>query len=59
MPRSLVGLLVGLLLTLAITTEGFLGLLLAIVLGGGGLVVGRYLEGDVDLDALRGGGRRD
>lgn len=53
-----VGLLAGLLLALAVTTGGFLGFLLAIVLGGVGMVVGAQLDGRVDLGAILGGRRR-
>ncbi|MFI2105314.1 DUF2273 domain-containing protein [Isoptericola sp. NPDC019693] len=53
-----VGLLAGLLLALAVTTGGFLGFLLAIVLGGVGLLVGAHLDGRMDLGALLGGRRR-
>lgn len=52
------GLLVGLLLTLAITTGGFLGFLLALVLGGLGLLAGAYVDGRIDLERLTGGRRR-
>lgn len=57
MSTSIVGLLAGLLLTLVITTGGFLGLLLALVLGGAGFLVGRHLDGDVDLSELLRGRR--
>ncbi|WP_083915624.1 DUF2273 domain-containing protein [Demetria terragena] len=57
MSKALAGLIVGLLLTIAITTGGFLGFLLALVLGGAGLAAGMYLDGDVDLDQLRRGNR--
>jgi uncharacterized membrane protein len=52
------GLLAGLLLALAVTTGGFLGFLLAIVLGGAGLAVGAHLDGRIDLGAVLGGRRR-
>lgn len=57
MSKAMAGLIVGLLLTIAITTGGFLGFLLALVLGAGGLAAGWYLDGDVDLDQLRRGRR--
>lgn len=57
MSHSTLGLLIGLLLTIAITTGGFLGLLLAIVLGGGGWLAGARLSGEVDLDELLRGRR--
>jgi len=53
-----VGLLAGLLLAIAVTTGGFLGFLLAIVLGVVGLTVGAHLDGRVDVGALLGGRRR-
>ncbi|MGF0115038.1 DUF2273 domain-containing protein [Promicromonospora sp. Marseille-Q5078] len=53
-----IGLVAGLLLALAVTTGGFLGFLLAIVLGGVGLAVGAHLDGRLDLGALLGGRRR-
>lgn len=52
------GLLAGLLLALAVTTGGFLGFLLAIVLGGAGLAVGAHLDGRIDLGTVLGGRRR-
>ncbi|HEV6951882.1 MAG TPA: DUF2273 domain-containing protein [Promicromonospora sp.] len=55
---TVVGLLTGLLLTLAVTTGGFLGLLLAVVLGAAGLAVGAHLDGKLDLGALLNGRRR-
>lgn len=57
MSTSTIGLLAGLLLTLAITTGGFLGLLLAVLLGGAGYLVGGQLDGEIDLAALRPGRR--
>lgn len=48
-PRSVVGLLAGLLLTVVIVAGGFTGLLLAIVLGGLGWVAGAQLDGVVDV----------
>ena len=58
MSATIAGLLAGLLLTLAITTGGFLGLLLALVLGTAGLAVGAHLDGRLDLGALTSGRRR-
>lgn len=52
MSTSTIGLLAGLLLTLVITTGGFLGLLLAVVLGGAGWFAGRHLDGEVDLSEI-------
>ncbi|WZH50962.1 MAG: DUF2273 domain-containing protein [Nocardioides alkalitolerans] len=58
MTTSSLGLVAGLLLTLAVTTGGFLGLLLAIVLGGGGYLIGGHVDGQFDLGAIL-RGRRD
>lgn len=58
MPRSLVGLLVGLLLALAAAIGGFGAFLLAVVLGAVGWGIGAQLEGRLDLSGLaRGRGR--
>jgi hypothetical protein len=54
-PRSTLGLLVGVLLGIAAAAGGFVGFLIAVVLGGVGLVVGAALDGDSTvLDTLRG-----
>ncbi|MDF9714755.1 DUF2273 domain-containing protein [Nocardioides sp. ChNu-153] len=52
MTTSSLGLVAGLLLTIAVTTGGFLGLLLAVVLGGGGYLLGGHVDGELDLGAL-------
>ncbi len=52
MTTSTIGLIAGLLLTIAIVTGGFLGLLLAIVLGAVGYLVGGHIDGELDLGAL-------
>lgn len=52
MTTSTIGLLAGLLLTIAIVTGGFLGLLLALVLGGAGYLIGGHVDGELDLNAL-------
>lgn len=57
MTTSTLGLISGLLLTVAIVTGGVLGLLLAIVLGGAGYLIGGHVDGELDLTAL-GRGRR-
>jgi uncharacterized membrane protein len=57
MTTSTLGLLVGLLLAVAAAAGGFTGLLIAVVLGAGGYAVGRYLDGELDLNALRGRSR--
>jgi uncharacterized membrane protein len=58
MSSTATGLLAGLLLTLAWTTGGFTGLLLALVLGGVGAVLGLWRDGVIDTTALRRGGPR-
>jgi hypothetical protein len=58
MNRSSLGLLAGLLLTIAIVAGGLLGLLLAIVLGGIGFAVGGHLDGDFDLTEIARSRRR-
>lgn len=57
MTNSTLGLLAGLLLTIAIATGGFLGFLLAIVLGGVGWVAGAQLDGEIDVRELIGSRR--
>ncbi|NNM46223.1 hypothetical protein HJG52_09420 [Knoellia sp. DB2414S] len=58
MNSSIIWMLAGLLLGVAAAAGGFTGFLVALVLGGAGFVVGRWLDGDVDLDSvLRGRGR--
>ena len=57
MTTSTLGLLAGLLLTIAIVTGGLLGLLLAVVLGGAGYVIGAHVDGQVDLGQLLGSRR--
>ena len=52
------GTLIGLALALLIAIDGFSGLLLGLVLGGGGWLVGAQLSGEIDLRELR-RGRRD
>ncbi|MGJ9411783.1 DUF2273 domain-containing protein [Aeromicrobium sp. CF4.19] len=50
MSHTHTGLVAGLLLAVAIATGGFTGFLLALVLGGVGLVVGAQLDGRVDVN---------
>lgn len=58
MTNSTLGLVAGLLLTIAIVTGGLVGLLLAVVLGGAGYLIGGHVDGELDLgNLLR--GRRD
>lgn len=49
MSTSSLGLLAGLLLAVAAATGGFVGFLLAVVLGAVGWLVGAHLEGRLDL----------
>lgn len=58
MTTSTIGLLAGLLLTIAIVTGGFLGLLLGVLLGAGGYLVGGQIDGEIDLGSIT-RGRRD
>ena len=58
MTTSSLGLIAGLMLTFAIVSGGFVGLLLAIVLGVGGYLVGAQVDGEIDVKALL-RGRRD
>lgn len=58
MTNSTLGLVAGLLLTIAIVTGGLVGLLLAVVLGGAGYLVGGHVDGELDLGSLL-RGRRD
>ncbi len=56
MSHTHIGLLAGLLLAVAVAAGGFTGFLLALVLGGAGLVIGAQIDGRVDVgDLLRGG----
>ncbi|AFA74164.1 hypothetical protein GPOL_c31490 [Gordonia polyisoprenivorans VH2] len=50
--NATIGLIVGLLLALAVTTGGFGGFVLALVLGGIGLALGLQRDGAIDLGAL-------
>lgn len=57
MTTSTVGLITGLLLTIAIVAGGLVGFLLAVVLGGAGYLVGGHIDGELDLSALMRGRR--
>lgn len=57
MTTSTLGLVAGLLLTIAITTGGLTGLLLAVVLGTIGYLAGGHVDGEVDVRALLRGRR--
>jgi hypothetical protein len=54
-----IGLLTGLILGLAGAIGGFNGFLLALVLGVVGLLVGRVLDGELDLGQILSGKGRD
>ncbi|SEF38438.1 hypothetical protein SAMN05421837_12169 [Amycolatopsis pretoriensis] len=54
MTSTHLGLLTGLVLGLAAAFGGFGAFLLVLVLGALGLLVGRYLDGKLDLSALSG-----
>ena len=57
MTTSTLGLIAGLLLTIAITTGGLTGLLLAVVLGTAGYLVGGHVDGEVDVRSMLRGRR--
>ncbi len=50
--NATIGLLAGLLLAIAVTTGGFGGFILAVVLGAIGLSIGLQRDGVIDLGAL-------
>lgn len=54
MTHTRTGLLTGLVLGLAAAFGGFGAFLLVLVLGGLGLLVGRFLDGKLDISALSG-----
>ncbi|WP_284744734.1 hypothetical protein [Amycolatopsis sp. RTGN1] len=54
MNHTRTGLLTGLVLGLAAAFGGFGAFLLVLVLGGLGLLVGRFLDGKLDISALSG-----
>jgi hypothetical protein len=55
--NTVLGLLVGLVLGVTAAFGGFGAFLIALVLGAIGLLVGRVLDGQLDLDGLTGRGR--
>lgn len=58
MTTSTIGLFVGLLLAIAAAAGGFTGFLVAVVLAAIGYFVGRYIDGELDVNSLvRGRGR--
>jgi uncharacterized membrane protein YeaQ/YmgE (transglycosylase-associated protein family) len=54
MTTSTIGLLAGLLLGIAAATGGFVGFLIALVLGVAGYFVGGQYDGELDLSQLLG-----
>lgn len=58
MTTSTIGMIAGLLLGVAAAAGGFLGFLIALVLGVIGYIVGARYDGEVDLNQLFGGRRR-
>ncbi len=50
-PASVVGLFAGLLLALGILIDGFFGFILLALFGTIGVVVGRVIDGDIDVSA--------
>ncbi len=58
MKTSIIGLFAGLLLGVAAAAGGFLGFLVALVLGAVGYLIGGHQDGDVDLSQVLGGRRR-
>ena len=59
MTTSTIGLIAGLLLGIAAAAGGFLGFLIALVLGVAGYLIGGHYDGELDLSKLMGGRRRD
>lgn len=57
MHPAIVGLFTGLVLGLAWSAHGFEGLVITAALGIIGLVVGKVVAGDVDINQYLGGGR--
>lgn len=54
MTTSTIGLLAGLLLAIAAAAGGFVGFLIAVVLGTAGYLIGGHYDGELDLGALLG-----
>lgn len=55
--NTVLGLLVGLVLGVTAAFGGFVAFLVVLVLGAIGFLVGRYLDGQLDLEAVTGRGR--
>lgn len=54
MTTSTIGLIAGLLLAIAAAAGGFVGFLVALVLGAAGYLIGGHFDGEIDLSALFG-----
>ncbi|MGJ9423068.1 DUF2273 domain-containing protein [Aeromicrobium sp. CF3.5] len=54
MTTSTIGLIAGLLLAIAAAAGGFVGFLVALVLGTAGYLIGGHFDGEIDLSALLG-----
>lgn len=54
MTTSTIGLLAGLLLAIAAAAGGFVGFLIAVVLGTAGYLIGGHYDGEIDLGAMLG-----
>jgi uncharacterized membrane protein len=52
MSTTVIGLFTGLLVGLAIAIDGFNGFLLLVVFGALGVVVGKVIDGDIDLSSM-------
>ncbi|WP_285592022.1 hypothetical protein [Actinomycetospora sp. NBRC 106378] len=55
--HTALGLIVGLVLGVSAAFGGFVAFLIVLVLGALGLLIGRVLDGQLDLDGLTGRGR--
>ncbi len=52
MSTTVIGLFTGLLIGLAIAIDGFNGFLLLVVFGAVGIVIGKVLDGELDVSSL-------
>ncbi|GAB3659752.1 hypothetical protein GCM10027596_17540 [Nocardioides korecus] len=52
MTTSTIGLIAGLLLAIAAAAGGFVGFLIALVLGAAGYVIGGHFDGELDLSQI-------
>ncbi len=52
MSTTVIGLFTGLLIGLAIAIDGFNGFLLLVVFGAVGIVIGKVLDGDLDMSSM-------